>query len=456
MATTKTQNKGRGEPFYKNKLAAKGLPSFPDIEAATIAGLIKYGAAAMDSTSLLLIPEHYHASDFRSVFRGIRNLIANGQPTTQEAIGAILTTHGITLGDDTWNRIGEAECMATHFAHYVQRLEDCRRSRLAIEAAMWTLDEGLGIADRDKHWSVDEFISGLEQRVFDIAERKGVESVTGYAIEEMKAMIAVRRTGEYAGGIQTGIAPWDSVLGGIFDSRLYAVVARPGRGKTALLEEIAAQMVNDGHNIVVFQKDMPRSRFIGRIACRLAGQSFYRFERGLLTSAELDAVEGIVDAMTAWEDRFHIYDPVRLTASEIHSIVRREKRRRGIKAWFLDYMQLLDVGDDPRIGLTEASKELKRTINETGVPGIVFAQLNREGANGRPTAANIKEFDQLHADAGAVICLWTTTDPATLQIHEPMRVEFTIDKNNFGPVSDEAVMFDRQLMKFSAMPDTEY
>jgi replicative DNA helicase len=428
-------------------------PSHPDVEAATLAILMEHGADAFDMTSMRLTPEHYYFGVHGEIFGAIRNLIGDNKPCDTTSVIAFLTERNGSVDGDTFAKIESMPTTIKPFPSYVEKLDGARRLRMSIHTAEWILGNAYGgTGEQD----VDGFMAGLEQQVFALAEKQGTESVTRKAMDELQAMIDQRRNPDFGGGIKTGIAPWDSVLGGIFDTRLYVIGARPGRGKTAMLEEVVMQMVSHQHPVVVFEKDMPVPRFLGRIACRLGGISFYKFERGLLTKAELDIVEANAQALRHYEELLHIYDPVNLTASDIHSIVRREKRRYGTKAWFLDYIQLLNVGDDTRIGLTNASMELKRTINETGVSGVVLAQLNRLSTTERPTAAHIKEFDQLHADAACVMLLWTKDDPASMPIDEPLRVEFTIDKNNFGPVSDEFLMFNRQLMKFYAPESVNY
>jgi replicative DNA helicase len=130
------------------------------------------------------------------------------------------------------------------------------------------------------------------------------------------------------------------------------------------------------------------------------------------------------------------------------AIVRRDHRTKGTRAVFLDHIQVLSVGKDIREGLTRASIAIRQTVTETNIPHVVLAHINREGSKGRPTAENIKEFDQLHGDCDGMAILWTDADKTKIEPGEmlPMKVFFA--KNRNGPTGEDSLLFDGSLMAF--------
>lgn len=334
---------------------------------------------------------------------------------------------------------------AANVSYYAEIIEEKRVLREIIRIGT----EAASLA-YDSNGDSKQLLDMIESRVLQIGENNSSGCSTDLAVSEFIAQVEERQAGTYKGGLWTGIRPWD-LIGGIGASRMYTLIARPGVGKTSMIEQVLINLLaaKDRVPVLVFQKDMPRDRFIGRLACRACGIPYFIYEKGRGLSN--DQYEMIKEQARNFNDLpFYLYDPQHLTARDIHSIVRKEKRQHGVQAWFLDYIQLLSIDDreETSRSLTKASIELKACIAATKVPGVVVAQLNREGSKGKPSAAMIKEFDQLHADSGAIFILYSEADPHELEAGEPLPVQFLTDKNTYGPVSNSKLYFDRVKMTF--------
>lgn len=439
-------------------VAAPGADLAPcniDAEAAILSILEQRGTTALDECRPIPISDHFGAPITKAIFTAIRQCLADRVGVSRSAILAKLRSEDAIKTFPAWEieKILNTQTEGTSAQYYMDMLEAERKRREVIKLGVDMVNAATATGEPEK---VKAIVEVVERTAFRISESKTSESVTENAVDELIAMIDVRRVAkksgeEFKGGMKTGIYPWDKVCGGIIDTRLYTIVGRPGRGKTAAVEQACYNLLLAGNCVVVFEKDMPRERFIGRMACRAAEVSWYKFERGWATDYEMDQIEYYAKGLG--DSALMLYDTAGMTANDIRSTVRREKRSNDAKAFFLDYIQLLrcpGYEKDLRMGLTQASLTLKETVNETGVSGVIVAQLNRngDGRKGRPTAADIKEFDQLHADSGVIHVLDSKDDPGEIPVDQPLRIKWCIDKNNFGPSTDETILFDRRLMRF--------
>lgn len=259
------------------------------------------------------------------------------------------------------------------------------------------------------------------------------------------------RAGETTSGIPTGISWLDLNWGGLCEGGYYAIGGRPGAGKTALCEQIIANILNTtDHPVLVLEKDMSLKKFLGRMAARICAIPYWRFSKFRMNPYELLKFETCVKTLMTLN--IILEDPRDLTADTLCAKVRKYKRTHGIKAAFMDHMQLLDVGDDLREGLTKASMKVRRMISDTGVPFVAIAQLNRNGGKGRPGMDSIKEFDQLAADVDAMTLLWAE-EGAMPDENGVKNVIATHAKNREGGESDTLLCFDGERMCFSVRED---
>lgn len=337
--------------------------------------------------------------------------------------------------------------------YHAQVLEKCRRSRLVMEMCDQAL-KGLGGGETE---GSDTLILDLEQKLFALNEsgKDDMENVTAKAMESLKDAIDKRKKGERVLGIKTGIGPWDKALGGLIKSRFYVIAARPGMGKTAMIEQIIEGMMLQDKSCLVFSQDMDADMLVSRMACRSAGICYKDYETGRCDAKALFKLDAAVQGLMTRIDKLIIYSPSSLTASAMRAIVRKEKRMNRVEAVFLDHVQCLEVGtakDDIRLSLTLQSREIARSVKDTGIPHVVLAQLNREGCKGRPSPTNIKEFDALHADCDAMVLLWSEDDPSDIEPGKCLRVKFTMGKNRYGPRFEDELDFYGPMMRFQS-PD---
>ena len=93
-----------------------------------------------------------------------------------------------------------------------------------------------------------EMLARAEERVFRILDTKGDTQVRPIrdVLHESLARIDARMQHQHAyGGLETGFIDFDELTGGLHDSELVILAARPSMGKTALALNIAEHIAID-------------------------------------------------------------------------------------------------------------------------------------------------------------------------------------------------------------------
>lgn len=275
------------------------------------------------------------------------------------------------------------------------------------------------------------------------------------------------------GGLKTGLAYYDRMLGGFFP-REYAVLAgRPGTGKTSLALNIIDHLCRiKGIPCALFSLEMTATDVMLRWCHQVARVNLQQFRTGYLEDRDFPKLTNTgIDMMKMplWLD-----DRSGMTIHEIRSKARRLVREHGVKFIVIDYLQLIKSGD-PRLNreqqVAEISAEILAMVKELSVPALVLAQLNRQSeasdrASHGPKLSDLRESGSVEQDAHNVTILWNyspkegTPEAERLEEWETRFntgsswsdkigwVRARVCKNRSGPTGDCDLVFQRAHMNF--------
>jgi replicative DNA helicase len=189
---------------------------------------------------------------------------------------------------------------------------------------------------------------------------------------------------------------------------------------------------------------------MGRMMCNLARVDSHDLRKGLLTQADTDSLWEAGQQISACP--LTIDDNSRQTILHVGAQARRLKRRKGLAAVFIDYLQLLDPSERRTKRYEEVgdiSRRLKALAKELDVPLVCMAQLNR-GPEGRqdkePRLADLRESGSLEMDADTVLLLHRPEDKEGV-VKEGV-VEVNVAKQRNGPVGKVTLAFLPQYTRF--------
>lgn len=256
-------------------------------------------------------------------------------------------------------------------------------------------------------------------------------------------------------GITTGLERLDDILGGLHNSDLVIVGARPAMGKTALMLCLAEAAAKSGKKVGVASAEQPAVQ-MGLRAISLGSRvGAADLRRGKVDDEAWAKVNAAVKTAADWNMR--IYDRSALTLDELVSVARKWKHAHGLDILFLDYAQRVTVPGADRI--TEVSlvaRGLKNLARDLGIPVVALAQVKAavDARNDRrPQSGDLANSDELTREADAILMLYRE-EAYYHDMNEqgkPVRrgvAEILIEKNRHGPTGYVECAFLPETMRF--------
>ena len=263
-----------------------------------------------------------------------------------------------------------------------------------------------------------------------------------------------RRTGVRSFGVTSGIEPLDALLGGIRPGGLYLIAARPGVGKSSLVDQIAGHVSQtDGGPVFLLVTEMsPRARAYRRLGA-ITGIPLSRLFAGSLTSAEDELLAQVECHQRSTGPSVLIENASGLTAASVRLSAKRLAARHGTpKLVVVDYLQQLRDAN-PRASMNERTGEKVGQIRELALeldaPVIACSQLSRESEKEKraPRLSDLRESGELEQDAHAVIFLHRPN------ADNPRAIVALVEKNRDGPCGVVPMLFDGPRFAFSAVDE---
>lgn len=209
--------------------------------------------------------------------------------------------------------------------------------------------------------------------------------------------------------VQTGFEQLDKQLGGgLFNSGMYVIGARPGMGKTTVGINLADRIASRGKKVLFVSLEMPSVQITAkRIAIR-SGISY----TALMTGRFDDEAYRVINMANTdlAGNQFFIADKGKQTVSDILSLAVRLK---GVDVIFVDYLGLIsptaeDVSKTKYEQASNISASLKAMAKTLNIPIVVLCQLNREStktASKKPNLTDLRDSGAIEQDADGVILL---------------------------------------------------
>lgn len=441
-----------------SKRNAPGAVLYPHEAEQGIIGTLLHYPALWESHGANLDGETFGTDGLRSIFAAMAKLAEDNTKISTLGVATVLRDQ--SLLDGLHGHVGGQSLSGFAFIaaleqaivtagtsllpSWIKACQEASKRRAIVRACQGVMEKAQSAR------TADEAVGSLASALVELSTIKGRGDETREMFAEVDRQVADRESGDIAFGLKTKVPAWDSSLHGILPQEMMVIGARPKVGKTSAVETAIETLIENGHHVVIFEKDMSPALMLVRMACRRATVTFESFMDGTIQSGPLRRMKDALNELRRWKHRLHVYSNPRLSAAELSAIVRREIKEHKIAVWFLDHFQLLSYEETNRTeGLLNASLVLRELINETKVPGVIIAQLNAEADKGeKPRPSQFKYCDQLNSDADRIVLMWSSQDPKDLHPNETQDVHWTVEFNRFGAVSDNVMSFWREKMIF--------
>jgi replicative DNA helicase len=432
-------------------------PSNLDAEVGVL-GSVFLLPEVCDEIAMILRPEDFYDDANQRLFRNMLEMHDSGRkidPTLLvnqlNAAGDLEACGGMPYLAEIIDRVPTP----AHAVHYARIVREKATFRELIEASSSILRDAFDETDEAK-----QVLAQAEQKIFGILDdRGGNQSVSSIRDVLNSAMdrIDARMQGEHVtGGVETLLTDFDAMTGGLHESELIILAARPSMGKTALAMNIAENVaVEQGAPVLFVSLEMASIELADRLLCSRARVNGHRLRNGTIST---DDRKRLVDtAAEISEAPLFVDDSPSRTVTEIAAAARRIRRHGDhLGLIVIDYLQLLEPDNprDPRQEqVSRMTRRLKGLAREMKVPILCLSQLNRQAEDSkdhRPRLSHLRESGAIEQDADVV--MFVHREEYYLRGEEAEQVagqgEIIISKQRNGPVGDVELIWRKEFTRF--------
>lgn len=237
-------------------------------------------------------------------------------------------------------------------------------------------------------------------------------------------------------GLSTGLEDLDAKTSGLEGGDLIVIGAPPSLGKTSLVTQIL-EHVSRKEPVAIFSFEMRGLALIYRLLAAKAGVNMRQARRGEIDQEQFDALAAAASSLGSTNIHIEYKCPRNLTA--IRARGRRMWREHGIKAWGIDYLQLLsgETGrryDGRHDELSAISKGFKDFAMDTNTPVLLISTVKDDG--------KLKGSGDIGYDADGFWLLESEKD----------NVNLVIKKQRNGPRGIVRLRFNEKYTRFETIP----
>lgn len=362
------------------------------------------------------------------IFRSLQKMLDAGKAVDPLLISEALDSHGDLESAGGWQYISECVMSVNtaanirSYAKIITNAAILRKLRAASEEITTACDSKNDPRD---------IAAVAEQKILAVLDNETERDYVHIA-EAAGEAIEWEETGH--SGLQTGLRDFDRLTGGLSNSDLIIIGARPSMGKTSLALQIA-EHVSKSAPATVFSLEMSRRQVAGRML---------NYHSALLGRDA--ALSHIIDL------NMQIDDTPAVSIGHIRSRCRRIKRKHGLSLIVVDYIQLMrGEGNNRNEAVGSISRGLKSIAKEFDVPVIALSQLSRkveERADKRPIMSDLRESGEIEQDADVIAFIYR--DEVYDKDSEAVgTAEILIKKHRNGATGECRMGFDGPTTRFS-------
>jgi replicative DNA helicase len=421
---------------------------------------------ACDEVALLVRAEDFYDDAHRAIFSHMLALHEEGRQIDPVLLSQRLKDaeqYELVGGAAYLLELSQEVATAAHAEYYARIVRDKAVLRSLIHASTDIIQEAY-----EPSIDARAMLSRAEERVFRILNTKGETQVrpVSEVLHDALARIDARMQQQHAyGGLETGLIDFDELTGGLHNSELVILAARPSMGKTALAVNMAEHVAIDGarKTVLVVSLEMSALELGDRLLCSRARVNSHKLRNGQLSGE--DSRRLVQTAADISRAPLFIDDSPSRNMTEIAATARRLKRQEDLALVVVDYLQLIepDNSRDPRQEqVARISRRLKGLARELSIPVLCLAQLNRQveaTRDNRPQLSHLRESGAIEQDADVVMFVhreefYRTTEEEREQVKG--QADLLIRKQRNGPTGDVKLTWLHEFTRFENWQQPEY
>jgi replicative DNA helicase len=367
------------------------------IEKHVLGGLIK-NPTVFPEVERFINEYDFHSDVHNTIFCVIRDTLLKKEKIDKVILSQKVVNLGISFKDDI------------SITDYVDSLSFTQITpKATIEASQELLklrirreiSEGCGdISDwvkQNGNLDIDEIVSTCDTKYSDVINSYEIDDEPRNVFADLEDMVEERGNSPVEEfGYETAYPEFNRLYGGLRPGNLYAIVARPGQGKSTWIADMALKAaVRNNAQVLVLDTEMSTVDIQFRMVAAISNVPVWYLETGNWRKNP-ELVEKVREAFKKVKDyEYYHYEVGNKNIDQICSLVRRwyfSKVKRGepcIIAY--DYVKLTGekVGNNwaEYQAIGDKIDKLKKLAEEVNAALITAMQMNRSGERGNNAAA---------------------------------------------------------------------
>ena len=441
----------------ESKSAVAGaLPHSLTAEQSVLGGLILDGDQ-WDAVSSVLTEEHFYLPAHRKIYRTMESLVLGSSSIDVVSLQDRLERNGeldSVGGLEYLVEIARETPSASNILAYADVVFDRYMRRELIKAGNDLIRKAV---DPDGA-ETKEVLQEAEVAVMRISESQSVEStlhtMNPLLRRTLDKLDEITNNGGGLTGLTTGFDEFDSMTGGLQESDLIILAARPSMGKTTIaLNMVENALLASNRPIMVFSLEMPAEQLMNRMISSIGKIDQTRLRDGKLEEDDWPKLSVAVNLLR--DKKLFIDDASGITPSEMRSRARRIKREQGDLALIVvDYLQLMQIKGKRNMGrveeVSEISRSLKALAKEMKCPVVALSQLSRNlenRPNKRPINSDLRDSGAIEQDADLIVFVYRD-EVYNEDSNDKGIAEIIIGKQRNGPIGTTRLCFMGQHSRF--------
>ena len=407
------------------------LPNNIDAEQSILGGLLNNNEN-LEKIIDFLKPEHFFVPIHRKVYELVIKFNEKGSVANPITLKNHLNNS--TFIADTEMSGFEYLVKITAAAQVLYDIENLGRHvyELAIRRKIIAIaEEAIQDSHRDEvEISASNRIEDIEQKLFNLAssgEREEKVTQLKFSLKTtIKKIREAKERGNTVSGVSSKLIEIDRITGGLQNSDLIIIAARPSMGKTSLAINIAINAAeffeeeqkrkknlnNLPKSVGFVSLEMSSDQIASRILSIKTGIDGSKIRNGLVNKEDFEKLTK--ESAVLADMRLFIDDTPALSISAIRTRARRMKRQQNLGLLIVDYLQLVrpsglskEANRVQEIG--EISQGLKAIAKELDIPVIALSQLSRaveSREDKKPLLSDLRESGNIEQDADVVMFIY--------------------------------------------------
>ena len=325
------------------------LPHNIEAEQGLIGSILLNNEIYYDVTETI-VAEHFYEPVHKLIFDVIGKIISKGQiatPITLKSFFEVEKNLEEIGGSNYLVRLANSAVSLDYAKSYAQIIYN-----LAVRRGLYELGGKVqhDAIESNVEIKPEDLIEETEKNLYQISEKgtaqNNIQTFRSSIEEAIELAKKAFEKDSSVVGISSDFIDLDAKLGGFHPSDLIIIAGRPSMGKTSLATNIAFNIAKNAHNskdlnssVLFFSLEMSAEQLARRILSEQARISSNDIRRGNLSEHELDSLVSV--SKDILEIPLFIDDTPAVNIGTLSSRARRLKRKNGLGAIVIDYLQLL-------------------------------------------------------------------------------------------------------------------